>query len=479
MRQAFERLYGHRSSRAAWRWSSSAAAAFGPTARATLIPVQRPDMDRGGRPPRRLSASRRRWAKSAIRRRRASRSRCIDRFPEAPTRTSAALPSSFSAGLAPVIAPNGTLVMYSAAFQFGHVEQWRRPPACSFRNCSRKSAFPDLMAEETLNRTRVERHPRFRAAGWVPWISSSLAEDFSFIPGARPTQPRFPNSLPPATPPPPPASPAAPRLDPPAPPKAEERQRSRRYPRSRWPALQSRWPARRTMTPPLPPAQPALADDPTIKSLAVRAPREPRRQPPRSTGAAGSTPARAPTTACDQGFRRHHPPQAREDVEAYNNRCWARAVTGGLQPALGDCDEALRLATRTSSTRSKQPRARQPRRAGRPKNAGRRFRRRPRDQSAADIARCTDAALARQRSGADFGRRESTSATRERDGPEYWRRNLPATGCAENVCYQSVRARRFRRCGTATDSNLRERVRKGRTGNVEDFGVNDFGKAYF
>ena len=34
---------------------------------------------------------------------------------------------SFSAGLAPVIAPNGTLVMYSAALGFGHFGQWRRP----------------------------------------------------------------------------------------------------------------------------------------------------------------------------------------------------------------------------------------------------------------------------------------------------------------------------------------------------------------
>ena len=32
-----------------------------------------------------------------------------------------------------------------------------------------------------------------------------------------------------------------------------------------------------------------------------------------------------------------------KDVEAYNNRCWARTVIGDLQAALKDCNEALRL----------------------------------------------------------------------------------------------------------------------------------------
>ena len=32
-----------------------------------------------------------------------------------------------------------------------------------------------------------------------------------------------------------------------------------------------------------------------------------------------------------------------KDVEAFNNRCWARTVIGDLQAALKDCNEALRL----------------------------------------------------------------------------------------------------------------------------------------
>jgi len=73
------------------------------------------------------------------------------------------------------------------------------------------------MAEETLNRTRVGV-TRASHSEQVPWISSSLAEDFSFIPGARP-QP--PTQVAVATPPrldPAPAPPAVVNIPPPPPP---------------------------------------------------------------------------------------------------------------------------------------------------------------------------------------------------------------------------------------------------------------------
>src|ERR1700724_385912 len=82
---------------------------------------------------------------------------------------------------------------------------------------------PDLMAEETLNRTRVGV-TRASRSEQVPWISSSVAEDFSFIPGAsgRPAAPAVPTlPLPPppplAPPPPPPAAPAPPAAPEPPP----------------------------------------------------------------------------------------------------------------------------------------------------------------------------------------------------------------------------------------------------------------------
>src|SRR3979490_2672915 len=112
---------------------------------------------------------------------------------------------SFSAGLAPVIAPNGTLVMYSAALS-SVISDNGTDHSLFVRELLKEIRTPDLMAEETLNRTRVGV-TRASRSEQVPWISSSLAEDFSFIPGG--SGPR------PAPPPPPPAP--APQVAAPAP----------------------------------------------------------------------------------------------------------------------------------------------------------------------------------------------------------------------------------------------------------------------
>src|SRR5689334_13872103 len=116
---------------------------------------------------------------------------------------------SFSAGLAPVIAPNGTLVMYSAAL--GSVVGDNGGDRSLFvRELLKEIRVPDLMAEETLNKTRVGV-TRASRGEQVPWISSSLAEDFSFIPGAGGTRPanEVAKLAPPASPPPVPPPPAA------------------------------------------------------------------------------------------------------------------------------------------------------------------------------------------------------------------------------------------------------------------------------
>src|SRR3977135_141841 len=124
---------------------------------------------------------------------------------------------SFSAGLAPVIAPNGTLVMYSAALS-SVISDNGGDHSLFVQELLKEIRVPDLMAEETLNRTRVGV-TRASRSEQVPWISSSLAEDFSFIPGARPQA-----SIKPAAPPrPDPISPPLPRVDPlPPPPKPVE-----------------------------------------------------------------------------------------------------------------------------------------------------------------------------------------------------------------------------------------------------------------
>src|ERR1700720_3083164 len=120
---------------------------------------------------------------------------------------------SFSAGLAPVIAPNGTLVMYSAALS-SVVSDSGSDRSMFVQELLKEIRVPDLMAEETLNRTRVGV-TRASRQEQVPWISSSLAEDFSFIPGA-PGSPRPPSPPPPGPPNPPPPGPVA-TLPPPPP----------------------------------------------------------------------------------------------------------------------------------------------------------------------------------------------------------------------------------------------------------------------
>ena len=244
---------------------------------------------------------------------------------------------SFSAGLAPVIAPNGTLVMYSAALS-SVVSDNGSDRSLFVKELLKEIRTPDLMAEETLNRTRVGV-TRASRQEQVPWISSSLAEDFSFIPsgsGPRPASPPGPVATAPATPPvPAPApAPAPPPVAAPAPPSPP--------PASSKPA--------EGIPPPPPPAKPgetpspppaALADDPTIKSLNDKL----RDNPDDAAALYRRGQVYASKGAYELAIKdfnnslRLNP----KDVEAFNNRCWARTVIGDLQAALKDCNEALRL----------------------------------------------------------------------------------------------------------------------------------------
>jgi len=247
---------------------------------------------------------------------------------------------SFSAGLAPVIAPNGTLVMYSAALS-SVISDNGGDHSLFVQELLKEIRVPDLMAEETLNRTRVGV-TRASRSEQVPWISSSLAEDFSFIPGARPPGPMATLPQPPVAEPPP----LPPRVDPPPPPQPQPQKdepavipppdKPAQNPPNQNPANQN--PPNNEGTPPPPPS---LADDPTIKSLTVRLADNP--------DDAGALYRRGQVYASKGAYTlaikdfddslRLNP----KDVEAYNNRCWARTVIGDLQSALRDCNEALRL----------------------------------------------------------------------------------------------------------------------------------------
>ncbi|HYI28432.1 MAG TPA: caspase family protein [Bradyrhizobium sp.] len=258
---------------------------------------------------------------------------------------------SFSAGLAPVIAPNGTLVMYSAALS-SVVSDNGGDRSLFVKELLKEIRVPDLMAEETLNKTRVGV-TRASRGEQVPWISSSLAEDFSFIPGAKPAgqgqvavvpqitapvkQPVTPQAT---TPTPPTVTPQA--QQPPAPARVEPPP----LPRVETPPPPPPKPPEVAVTPPEAekteaPTALALADDPTIKNLTAKLAANPddggalyrRGQVYASKGAYSLA-----IKDFDNSLRLNP-----KDVEAHNNRCWARAVIGDLQAALKDCNEALRL----------------------------------------------------------------------------------------------------------------------------------------
>src|ERR1700733_6457350 len=100
---------------------------------------------------------------------------------------------SFSAGLAPVIAPNGTLVMYSAALS-SVVSDSGSDRSMFVQELLKEIRVPDLMAEETLNRTRVGV-TRASRSEQAPWVLSSLAGDLCFIPVTPGSSPRPPGPV--------------------------------------------------------------------------------------------------------------------------------------------------------------------------------------------------------------------------------------------------------------------------------------------
>jgi hypothetical protein len=263
---------------------------------------------------------------------------------------------SFSAGLTPVIAPNGTLVMYSAALA-SVVSDAGGDHSLFVQELLKEIRVPDLMAEETLNRTKMGV-TRASRGEQVPWISSSLAEDFSFIPGAAGSRPTATTTPPPPAPPapsPPPVANNPPPAPPVPPPVASNNPPAPPAPPSPPPASKPQVEA--ALPPPPPPVKPAepapapsadggpsaaaLAEDPTIKSLTAKIAANPEdKNAYYRRGQVYATKGAYNLAIKDfDDTLRINP----KDVEALNNRCWTRTVVGDLQGALKDCNEALRL----------------------------------------------------------------------------------------------------------------------------------------
>jgi len=205
---------------------------------------------------------------------------------------------SYSAGLAPVIAPANSLVMYSAALGSVINDAAGTAHGLFVREFLREIRVPGSSAEQLLANTK--RGVAHASRGeQVPWFSSSLAVDFNF------------------------ASNPNPRKDEDGAGKKDDRDDCVSVP------------------PPVAPSLSELARDPVINELnrRISANRNDkvayykRGQVYAAKGAfafaikdfdevIGNTPL---------------------DVEAYNNRCWANAAGGDLQLGLKDCNEALRL----------------------------------------------------------------------------------------------------------------------------------------
>jgi tetratricopeptide (TPR) repeat protein len=251
---------------------------------------------------------------------------------------------SFSAGLAPIIAPGGSLVMYAAALS-SVVTDHRDDHSLFASELLKEIRAPGISAEEALNRTRLGV-TRASRGEQVPWISSSLAEEFSFAPGAKAVD--NPADAKPAETKPVAAAVAAPQAAP-EPEKLAEAARPTEQPKPapKAPAAPAQTAADQRPTP-APGEQRdddklvlALASDPTVKSLNARIAERPsdgnsyyrRGQVYASKGA-----YRSAIKDFDEAIRLNP-----KDVEAYNNRCWVRTVIGELEPALADCNQALQL----------------------------------------------------------------------------------------------------------------------------------------
>jgi tetratricopeptide (TPR) repeat protein len=295
---------------------------------------------------------------------------------------------SVPAGLAPVIAPNNTAVMYAAA------------PSMVVRDGDRSLFVTELLKEirnpgkieEVFNRTlfSVSRASRGEQA---PWFSSSLVEDFAFVQGTKAAE----SERRPPTPPRPESDADARR---------EYQSAERVGTRKAWEDFVAKFPsghysdlardrlAKLDSTPPRPrpdsdadarrayqsaerigtkkawqdfldkhpsgsyadlardrlaklepaPKPDARIDDPAIQDLDKRIqsnPNDVAAYYKRGQLYAQHGDFQRAIKDFDQTLRLNP-----KDAEALNNRCWARAVVGELQPALKDCNDALQIRPR-------------------------------------------------------------------------------------------------------------------------------------
>jgi tetratricopeptide (TPR) repeat protein len=256
---------------------------------------------------------------------------------------------SVAAGLAPVVAPKDTVVMYAAA------------PGTVVRDTQQELFMSELLKEirvpgrieEAFNRT-LTGVSRASQGEQIPWFSSSLIDEFSLLPSSRPGPESVDlekNKRPPAPPP-----------DPEADARRDYQSAERIGTKKAWEDFVAKYPSGRysnlardqlakldvvvvrpkqpdpVVTPPVKPIDPAIVE--LDKAIAINA------NDGFSFHKRGQLYAKAGDfTQAVKDFNeaiRLSP----KDAEALNNRCWARAIIGELQLALKDCNEALQIRPR-------------------------------------------------------------------------------------------------------------------------------------
>jgi Caspase domain/Tetratricopeptide repeat len=219
----------------------------------------------------------------------------------------------YSAGLAPAVTPNNTLLMYSTA-PGSVISSVKSDHSIFVTELLREIRAPGTTAEQAFRNTQAGVVSATRGEQ-VPWLSSSMTTDFSFFGG-------------PASPPRPPggggsgtgagsdAGTGAGGTETPKPPCVA------------------------ASAPPTPSME-ELNNDPRISEYGRRIAQDStdglsyykRGQLYAIKGAYSLA-----VTDFDQVIK-----LSVRDAEAYNNRCWTRAATGDLNNALKDCNDALRL----------------------------------------------------------------------------------------------------------------------------------------
>ncbi|NVO17725.1 MAG: caspase family protein [Rhodoplanes sp.] len=228
----------------------------------------------------------------------------------------------FSAGLASLNAPAGTLAMYSAATD-KVANDSDGENSLFVTELLKEMRSPGLNAEAIFNNTRMGVS-RASKNEQVPWVSSSLVEEFHFSRSPATTTTVPPPPPPPVStyvPPPPPPPPPVSTYVPPPPPPPE--------------------PPVTTYTPPPVTSQRPAERDRVIQDLDAQIDKNPRDgEAYYKRGQAWAERREYALASEDFGQAIRINPA---DAESFNNRCFTRAVLGQLDAAISDCNEALRL----------------------------------------------------------------------------------------------------------------------------------------